>query len=202
MLFLVSIFTWILGFVRGSDFKQIKEGKPITSIDGYNSYLIIIDRSTRDTWIFLQSSKEPPINAIKILLTKFKTTYPHRTVKTDQGGEFGGCTAFKELLVGDDMGFSLEVTEADASAQNGRCEHSNRVYGQMMRCMLHATDIGPTYWSFYLIYDIYIKNLLPHSTITMTPFQAFTGLKPNLNRICIFWLSYNSKNTRQTRRKT
>ena len=65
------------GFVRGSQFKEIKEGKTITSIDGFNSYLIIIDRSTRYTWIFLQFSKDHPINVIERLLSKFKTTHPH-----------------------------------------------------------------------------------------------------------------------------
>ena len=116
-------------FVRGSRFKEIKEGKTITSIDGFNSYLIIIDRSTRYTWIFLQFSKDPPINVIERLLSKFKTTHPHRTVRTDQGGELGGCKAFKQLLAKKELGFSLELTGADASAQNGRCENPNRVYG-------------------------------------------------------------------------
>ena len=93
--------------VRGSQFKIIKEGKTITSIDGFNSYLIIIDRSTRYTWIFLQSSKDPPINVIKRLLNKFKTTHPHRTVRTDQGGELGGCKAFKQLLAKKESGVEL-----------------------------------------------------------------------------------------------
>ena len=56
----------------------------------------------------------------------------------------------------------------------------------MMRCMLHSVDISPAYWSYALIYAVYIKNRISHSTITMTPFQAFTGLKPNLDRIRIF----------------
>ena len=133
------------GFVRGSEFKQTKDGKTITSIDGYNSYLIVIDRATRYTWIFLQSSKQPPLTVIKLLLSKFKSPNPHRTVRTDQGGELGSCTAFKELLATDDLQFSLELTGADASAQNGRCENPNRVYGQMMRCMLHSAGLGPAY---------------------------------------------------------
>ena len=173
-------------FVRGSRFKEIKEGKTITSIDGFNSYLIIIDRSTRYTWIFLQFSKDPPINVIERLLSKFKTTHPHRTVRTDQGGELGGCKAFKQLLAKKELGFSLELTGADASAQNGRCENPNRVYGQMMRCMLHSADIGPAYWSFALIYAVYINNHLPHATIKMSPFEAFTGIQPTLDRIKVF----------------
>ena len=49
------------GFVRGSSYtiKQ-EDGPPITSKEGYNSYLLIIDRATRYMWVFLTSSKEPP----------------------------------------------------------------------------------------------------------------------------------------------
>ena len=63
-------------FVRGSEFKQVKGGITITSIDEYNCYLIIIDRATPYTWIFLQSSKDPPLVSIKLILTKFKSTHP------------------------------------------------------------------------------------------------------------------------------
>ena len=52
--------------------------------------------------------------------------------------------------------------------------------------MLHSADIGPAYWSFVLIYAVYIKNRLPHATIKMSPFEAFTGLQPNLDRIKVF----------------
>ena len=146
------------GFVRGSDFKETQNGQTITSIDGFNSYLLIIDRATRYTWIFLQSTKEPPLTVIKLILAKFKTTNPHRTVRTDQGGELEGSIAFKQLLAHDDLQFSLELTGADASAQNGRCENPNRIYGQMMRCMIHSAGLGPAYWSYALIYAAYIKK--------------------------------------------
>ena len=50
------------GFVRGSEYKLKNEtGSSITSIDGFNSYLIIVDRVTRYMWIFLTTSKLPPI---------------------------------------------------------------------------------------------------------------------------------------------
>lgn len=41
------------GFVRGSNYTIKQENGPtITSKDGYNSYFLVIDRSTRYTWIF------------------------------------------------------------------------------------------------------------------------------------------------------
>ena len=50
------------GFVRGSDYSMKKESGPtITRIDGFNSYLVIVDQVTRYLWIFLTTSKNPPI---------------------------------------------------------------------------------------------------------------------------------------------
>ena len=77
----------------------------------------------------------------------------------------------------------MELTGADASSQNGQGEKPNWLFGQMMRCMLRSAGIGPAYWSYTLIYAVYIKHRLPHRTITNTPFQVFTGIKPNLDRI-------------------
>ena len=76
------------GLVRGSAYKVKNENGPtITSIDGFNSYLIIVDRVIRYIWIFLTTSKAPPINIAQRVLNKFKSNNPHRTVRTDQGGE-------------------------------------------------------------------------------------------------------------------
>ena len=70
------------GFVRGSEYKVKNEtGPTITSIDGFNSYLIIVDRVTRYIWIFLTTSKSPPINVAQRVLNKFKSNNTHRTVE-------------------------------------------------------------------------------------------------------------------------
>ena len=47
------------GFERCSEYKVKNEtgGSTITSIDGFSSYLIIVDRVTRYVWIFLTTSK-------------------------------------------------------------------------------------------------------------------------------------------------
>ena len=76
------------GFVRGSRYSINQEDQPtVTNIDGYSSYLIAVDCITRYVWIFLTFSKAPPITIAKTLLEKFKCNNPHRSVRTDQGGE-------------------------------------------------------------------------------------------------------------------
>ena len=62
-------FSMDLEFVRGSDFSEkTSEGKTITSIDGYNSYLIIVDKSSRNMFTFLTKSKHPPIDIVRSFL--------------------------------------------------------------------------------------------------------------------------------------
>ena len=71
------------------------------------------------------------------------------------------------------------MTGADASVQNGVAESPIKYLAQMMRCIFYNTELGPEYWSYALIHAAYIKNHLPHSTIHMTPFEVFTGSKPD-----------------------
>jgi deoxyuridine 5'-triphosphate nucleotidohydrolase len=173
------------GFVRGSAFRmKTEDGKTITSIDGKNSYCLIVDRATRYVWVFIADSKEPPVEAIRMILQKFGAKIPHRTFRTDRDKGLNLSLLFRQMLV--DEQFTPELTGTDSSAQNSRAERPHRDLGQMMRCMLHSAGLGPEYWSYALLSAVYIKNRLPHSALKMTPYQAFTGQRPDLSRARIF----------------
>jgi dUTP pyrophosphatase len=156
----------------------------MTSIDRKNSYLSIIDKATRFMWVFLTSSKTPPIKIIQTVLNKFKSTNPHRTVRVDQGGELGGSRAFAEMI--NNCGFTLEVTCSDASVQNGMIKNPNRTFGHLMRCMLHSAELGPEYWSYALQHAVYIQNRITHYSIRKKPYEAMTGEQPDLSGLQIF----------------
>ena len=97
------------GFVRGSQYSIKNEnGSTITSKDGYNSYLLVIDRASRYTWVFLTKSKHPPVNLARKVISKFKANSPHRTVRTDQGGELGRSEKFSQMV--SEEGFVLEFS--------------------------------------------------------------------------------------------
>ncbi len=85
-----------------------------------------------------------------------------------------------------DEGFALELTGADASAQNGIAESTNKYLGNMMRCLLHAADLGPEYCSFALLHAVLIKNRIPHTVITCTPYEKLTGTQPDLTNLRTF----------------
>ena len=93
-----------------------------------------------------------------------------------------------------DVDFVLEVTGSDASAQNALAESQNKYLANMMRCILHAADLGPEYWSFGLRHAVYIKNRLPHVYIKKTPYEAMTNSKPDITDLRTFGCRVHAKN--------
>jgi hypothetical protein len=65
-------------------------------------------------------------------------------------------------------------------------ERPNQTLGQMVRCLLHSSGLGPEYWSFAIQHAIYLKNRLPHMAIGHTPYQAYTGKQPNMEQLRVF----------------
>jgi dUTP pyrophosphatase len=174
------------GFMKGSGYSSTDEdGKTISSIDGYRAYCIIVDRKSRYTWVFLTKNKTPPIKLISTFLKEHgnKTATP-RTIRTDQGGELWANQLFRDMIM--EAGFLMEPTGAGAPFQNGLAERPNQTLGQMVRCLLHSSGLGPEYWSFAITHAIYLKNRLPHTAVNTTPYQAYTGKRPTLKYLRIF----------------
>jgi hypothetical protein len=85
------------GFVRGSDWtKKDNDGKLVTSMDGFQSYCLVINRATRYIWIVLTKRKTPPITELRGLFTQLasKVKNAYRMVTTDLGGELAKSKAF------------------------------------------------------------------------------------------------------------
>jgi hypothetical protein len=63
------------GFMRASQFDYSrpdkKEDRVVTSFDGYNAYLIVVDEFTKMAWVYLCVSKEPPLELINMHLDQF-----------------------------------------------------------------------------------------------------------------------------------
>ena len=90
-------------FVRGSDWKQKEfNQKLMTSINGYRAYLFIINRATMCTWIFIATTKHPPISQVEDILKECKGLHRNSTVTTDLGGELGKSIVFRKTVKGAD----------------------------------------------------------------------------------------------------
>ena len=118
------------GFVRGSDWsRKENDGKLVTSIDKYRSYLLVIDRYSRYIWIYLTKSKHPPIEKVQGLLKQFNT-YKYATITIDRGGELSNSFEFQKMI--DTSNYVLRSTGSYTSAQNGMAEKPNQDLAQIM----------------------------------------------------------------------
>jgi hypothetical protein len=51
-----------MGFVHGTQLSyKDEDGQLVTRLDGYNSYLIVVDRATYYTWVFLTRNKKTKV---------------------------------------------------------------------------------------------------------------------------------------------
>ena len=155
------------GFIKALDTESDEKLKNlIKSYDGFNSYLLIIDKKTRYIWVFLSESKHPPVATVDKFLTKFGIPQDKRdnlnlVVRTDQGGELSGNERFQNIL--SLHGYALETTAAGSSSQNGLAEQLNETIGNTLRAMLLGSGLPDKYWSDALVHAIFVKNRLPHA---------------------------------------
>ena len=189
------------GFVRGSDWSSKNaDDKLITIIDGFRSHLIIVDRATRYKWIFLTTTKTPPLKEVASILTKFKPTlvHLHCTVLSDQGGELGKSSQFRKLV--EENGWTFEPTGSQSSAQKGLAEKPNQDLKNSCQCLLHAAGLGSQYWSYALNHAVYLANRLLHRSIRMTPFQALHKRPPDLCHLRVFGSRCYYRNTKKNQK--
>jgi dUTP pyrophosphatase len=178
------------GFVRGSDWsKKDNDGKLVTSMDGFRSYCLIIDRASRYIWIVLTKRKTPPVDTVRNLLQKLRTkvTNPYCTLTTDLGGELAGSHDFQNMLNEPSVNYAIKTTGAHSSAQNGLAEKPNQDLARMMRSMLYGAGLGSEYWSYALRHAVFLKNRLPHTALKYTtPYEKLNNHPPDLHNLRIF----------------
>jgi dUTP pyrophosphatase len=178
------------GYVRGSDWsKRDSDGRLVTSVDGYRSYCLIIDRHTRYIWIILTKRKTPPIDELRNLLHMLgsKVCNQYKTITTDLGGELAKARVFQRMLVEKDVNYNLKTTGAHSSAQNGLAEKPNQDLARMMRSMLYGAGLGSQYWAYAIRHAVYLKNRLPHTALQYkTPYEKLNGNKPDLSKLRVF----------------
>ena len=171
------------GFVRSSDAKE--EEKVMVSPEGHTSYLLIVDEySSRMTWVFPTKSKEPPIDIIDTFLNTYKNTDGLRRICTDRGRELSQSAEFRKLIQKHE--YVLETMASESSFQNAIVERPHRTLRNMMRSMLHAGNMSNRFWLDALIHAVYIKNCIPHSTIEISPYEKYSGVKPDLGHLRVF----------------
>ena len=160
-----------------------KTDRVIQSIDGFNGHLLIVDSFTKKTWVFLCTSKEPPLAEIRAFLKFYGGG--SGIIQFDQGGELARSTTFRTLVL-EEFNYVVEPTGADSPSQNGAVECYNCTMGTMVRCLLYGAGLPAEFWSYALVHAVYLYNRLVHSRTKRTPFEAWHGFQPDISHLHVF----------------
>ena len=97
----------------------------------------------------------------------------------DRGGEFIN-QEFKDFLA--ESGMELEITAAYSPAQNGIVERLNQTLVEHARAMMFNQNVPRYLWPEAVAYACYLKNQSPTQALAgMTPYEAFSGKKPDVS---------------------
>lgn len=154
---------------------------------GENRYfLLLVDDFSRVMWTYMLKSKDEAFGAFK----KFKTFVEKesgdkiKTFRTDRGGEFMSKN-FVEFC--HEAGITRHFTAPYSPQQNGVVERRNRTVVAMTRSFLKEMNLPSNLWGEAVRHSVYILNRLPTRSLSnMTPYEAWSGDKPNVAHIRVF----------------
>ena len=182
-----SEFFMDFGFMRASTDDYRRPNKTTDQVvqlyDGYSAYLLIVDGASRRVWVFLTTGKNPPIAILRAFLTKFGLA--KGVIRTNQGGELARSDAFRTTMM-DDFGYTIEPTGADSPSQNGGAEIYNGTLAVKVHTLLYGSGLPAKFWSAALLHSVYLYNRLVHSSVGMTPYEAWYGRRPDMTFLKTF----------------
>jgi len=156
-----------------------------TSYRGFTSLLSIIDGKNRMLWNFPTANKRPPLAIITYffsLLAKENITI--KTIRVDEDGALANSSEFTDLLVSHNI--NMETTGGFASFLNGKIERPHRTIAQHVRAMLLNSGLPSNLWCYAAETQAEIYRYTYHSAIDKTPYEAWYGIKPNINNLRVW----------------
>jgi transposase InsO family protein len=86
-----------------------------------------------------------------------------------------------------EVGIQLQHIVPYNPQQNGVVEQKNRSLKEMASCILHVKSLPQRLWAEEINYATYIQKKNPHRSVKdKTPYEAWSGLKPEVAHFHIF----------------
>ena len=157
---------------------------PITSIDNYKYYIVLVDHYSRYTWLYplkKKSQVKEVFIAYKALVeNKFQTKIG--TLFSDNGGEY---IALRDFLAQHEI---THLTSPPHTPQhNGLSERKHRHIVETGLTLLSTASIPKEYWTYAFSAAVYLINRLPTPILDMrSPYYTLFGTAPNYDKIRVF----------------
>ena len=165
----------------------------ITFIDDYSKWTVVYPMKNKSDslqyfQIFHKYAEKHSGQKVKVLNVIRRSNQTHKQIKklrTDNGGEYLS-NQFNTYL--QYHGIQHQLTIAYTPQQNGKAERMNRTIMDLVRSCLHSKNLDKKFWAEALQTVTYIRNRVPSNTIEngKTPYELWTGDKPDLSNLQIF----------------
>lgn len=156
------------------------------SIGGSKYYVLFVDDYSKMAFVYFMKAKNEVFKyfqEFQCMVEKQKDKKV-KVLRTDNGGEF--CSReFGSYLC--KQGIVHQRTNAYTPEQNGLCERMNRSIVEKARCLIFDAGLEKKFWAEAVNTSVYLRN---RSVVTglnnKTPYEVWTGQKPNLGHLRIF----------------
>lgn len=150
---------------------------------GAKYFVTFLDDKTKGSEVHFLKEKSGAFLAFKNF--KIRWEHGHNTIKrlhTDYGGEYVDHD-FEDFR--HDHGIRWEPTVPGTPEQNGAAERLGQTLLRKASTMLKDLGLGMRYWDELVRTANYLRNRSPVASLGMTPYEAGTGMKPELKQLRI-----------------
>jgi hypothetical protein len=156
------------------------------SLSGAEYFLTFIDDKTRYVWVYFLKSKNEVFKRFVEWKTMAENLTCHKLkcLRSDNGGEYISAELESYLK---SEGVRHELIVPKTPEQNGVAERMNRTLMEKVRSMLADARLPQKFWAEALSTAVYLTNRSPTKAVSqMTPYEAWTGDKPNVEHLRCF----------------
>lgn len=155
------------------------------SIGGSRYFLIFEDDFSRMVFVYFLKKKEETYECFKNFknLVENQTGKSIKALRSDNGGEF--CSNQLENFLASN-GIIHQKTNPYTPEQNGMSERMNRTVVEKAKCMLFDANLDKKFWAEAVNTAVYLRNRSLVSGLEKTPFEMWTGSKPDVSHLRIF----------------
>lgn len=150
-------------------------------------FVTLINEASRYCKIYLLKSRDR-VGSVFEQYKRFVENQWNRKIKCvrpDRAKEYV-CGVFARIV--NESGIHHQTSVASCPQQNGISERMNRTLVEMARSMLKEASLPETIWLEALQTANYLRNRCETRSLQedITPFEAFWGIKPNLQHLRVF----------------
>lgn len=156
------------------------------SLGGSVYFQLFVDDFSRMTFIYFLKHKNEALKCFKEFkaMAENQTNRKVKIVRSDNGKEF--CNSSFEAYL-KEMGIIHQKSNPYTPEQNSLCERQNRSVVEKARCMLYDAELDKKFWAEACHTAVYLHNRTVSSVLEgKTPYELWTGMKPDLSNIRIF----------------